>query len=156
MSSIDEAFSFRQTPNDETLSFTPTDPPIHRRFLIGGTQIYRQVLSQPLVQTSYTIDRILMTRIHHPEFPQCDVFMPEFRSPEQMAEDAGRTGHSQSGHGDLDGAIFSNSRSEGNWRRCTTAELRVWAGFEIPEGIQEENGVSYEFQMWERIGLGCE
>ncbi len=97
-----------------------------------------------------------MTRILHPEFPQCDVFMPEFRSPEQIAEDAGRTGHSQFVHGNLDGATNANSRSEGNWRRCTTAELRAWAGFEIPEGIQEENGVSYEFQMWERMGLGCE
>ena len=97
-----------------------------------------------------------MTRIYNPEFPQCDVFMPEFRSPEQIAEDAGRTGHSQSGRDNLDGAVYGNSQGEGNWRRCTTAELRAWAGFEIPEGIQEENGVSYEFQMWERMGLGSE
>ena len=97
-----------------------------------------------------------MTRIYNPEFPQCDVFMPEFRSPEQIAEDAGKAGHSQSGHDNLDGSLYANSRAEGDWRRCTTAELRAWAGFEIPEGVQEENGVAYEFQMWERMGLGCE
>jgi len=82
--------------------------------------------------------------------------MPEFRSPEQVAEDARRTGQSQSGPGNLDGAMYANSQSEVKWRRCTSAELRAWAGFEVPEGIQEEKGVSYEFQMWERMGLGCE
>lgn len=82
--------------------------------------------------------------------------MPEFRSPEQIAEDAGRAGQPQSVPGNLGGATYANSGNEVNWRRCTSAELKAWAGFEIPEGIQEENGVSYEFQMWERIVLGCE
>ena len=97
-----------------------------------------------------------MTRLYHPEFAQCDVFMPEFRSPEQIAEEAKRTGQSQSGSENLDGATHANIRNEAIWRRCTSAELRAWAGFEVPEGIQEENGVSYEFQMWERMGLGGE
>jgi len=82
--------------------------------------------------------------------------MPEFRSPEQIAEDAGRTGQSKSEPNNLDGAVGTDLRNKANWRRCTTAELRAWAGFEIPEGMKEENGVSYEFQMWERVGLGCE
>ena len=97
-----------------------------------------------------------MTRIHHPEFPQCDVFMPEFRSPEQRAEEAERPGQSQAGSENLGGAIYTNIQNGADWRRCTNAELRAWAGFEVPEGIQEEKGVSYEFQMWERMGLGAE
>lgn len=82
--------------------------------------------------------------------------MPEYRSPEQIAEDARRMGQSLPRPENLDSAIDANSRNEANWRRCTSAELRAWAGFEVPEGIQEENGVSYEFQMWERMGLDCE
>jgi hypothetical protein len=82
--------------------------------------------------------------------------MPEFRSPEQIAEDAGRTGQSQPGSKSSGDATSATSRNEVKWRRCTSAELRAWAGFEVPEGIQEENGVSYEFQMWERLDLDCE
>ncbi|EAU93135.2 dihydrofolate reductase [Coprinopsis cinerea okayama7 len=36
------------------------------------------------------------------------------------------------------------------WTRSTHAELQEWVGFSVPEGIQEENGVKYEFQMWTR------
>ncbi|KAG2023518.1 dihydrofolate reductase [Coprinopsis cinerea AmutBmut pab1-1] len=50
----------------------------------------------------------------------CDVFMPEFNA---------------------DGK---------EWTRSTHAELQEWVGFSVPEGIQEENGVKYEFQMWTR------
>lgn len=71
-------------------------------------------------------------------------------------EDAGKTGQSQHIHGNMDGGIYENSLNEANWRRCTSSELKAWAGFEIPEGIQEEKGVFYEFQMWERMGLGCD
>jgi len=152
VSTIDEALSFRLTPGSEALS-TSSNSSIHHRFLIGGAQIYCYALSQHLVQPSYSIDRILMTRIYHPEFPQCDVFMPEFRSPEQIAEEAKKPGQSQVGSENLDGAIYEN---RANWRKCTSSELRAWAGFEVPEGTQEENGVSYEFQMWERMGSGSE
>jgi hypothetical protein len=82
--------------------------------------------------------------------------MPEFRSSAQIAEDLNRRGHSQSKYEMEDRTIDGNPRNETNWRRCTSAELKSWAGFEVPEGIQEENGISYEFQMWERIDLGCE
>lgn len=36
------------------------------------------------------------------------------------------------------------------WRRASHEDLREWVGFEVPEGIQEEKGVQYEFQMWVR------
>jgi dihydrofolate reductase len=70
--------------------------PIRRRFIIGGVQMYRHVLSHPLVQASFTIDRTLMTRTYHPKFSRCDVFMPEFRSSAQITEDVKTRGHSQS------------------------------------------------------------
>jgi len=37
-----------------------------------------------------------------------------------------------------------------NWVRAKHEELKAWTGIEVPEGIQEENGVEYEFQMWLR------
>ncbi|KAK6842629.1 dihydrofolate reductase [Apiospora arundinis] len=30
-------------------------------------------------------------------------------------------------------------------------ELDAWTGETVPEGLQEENGTRYEFQMWERV-----
>jgi dihydrofolate reductase len=38
----------------------------------------------------------------------------------------------------------------GAWRRAEHAELARWVGGDVPEGVQEENGVEYEFQMWVR------
>ncbi|KAJ7071051.1 dihydrofolate reductase-like domain-containing protein [Mycena amicta] len=66
-------------------------------------------------------DRILLTRILSPAFAECDVFMPEF------VDD-------------------TNS-----WTRAAHDVLRDWVGFDVPEGVQEENGVQYEFQMWVRL-----
>ena len=36
------------------------------------------------------------------------------------------------------------------WERTSHADLQAWVGFEVAEGVQEENGVKYEFQMWIR------
>ncbi|TFK30421.1 dihydrofolate reductase [Coprinopsis marcescibilis] len=41
-----------------------------------------------------------------------------------------------------------NAKDE--WLKSTHNELQDWVGFTVPEGIQEENGVKYEFQMWTR------
>ena len=71
------------------------------------------------------MDRILLTRILHPSFDECDVFMPDFGA-ERPAD----------GHG--------------LWQRASHAELKEWVGVDVPEGIQEEKGVRYEFQMWTR------
>jgi len=66
------------------------------------------------------VDRILLTRILSPAFEECDVFMPDFL-------------------GDTNG-----------WTMATHDALQEWVGFDVPEGVQEENGVEYEFQMWVR------
>lgn len=36
------------------------------------------------------------------------------------------------------------------WRKTDHQSLVEWVGFEVAEGVQEENGVQYEFQMWIR------
>jgi len=95
------------------------NPEIHRRFLIGGAQLYAHALTSTSLQ--YSLDRILLTRIVEPAFDECDVFLPEFR------EDASQA-----------------------WREAPHEELTEWAGFDVPEGIQEEKGVKYVFQMWVR------
>jgi dihydrofolate reductase len=69
----------------------------------------------------YSLDRILLTRILEPAFDECDVFLPEFRQGTSSA-----------------------------WREAPHEELIKWAGFDVPEGIQEEKGVKYVFQMWVR------
>ncbi|KAI0669856.1 dihydrofolate reductase-like domain-containing protein [Trametes maxima] len=98
------------------------DKPLHRTFVIGGAHIYNATLA--LVPSSDTfVDRILLTRILSPGFDDCDVFFPAFTGEEG---------------------------SSSQWRQASHAELREWAGFDVPEGIQEENGVQYEFQMWVR------
>jgi dihydrofolate reductase len=66
--------------------------------------------------------RILLTRILT-DF-KCDTFFPL-----QLNED-----------GTADG-----------WVRKTKEELDRWVGETVPEGVQEENGTQYVFEMWERI-----
>lgn len=40
-------------------------------------------------------------------------------------------------------------KAEG-WERRSREELQAWTGEEIEEGGQEEAGIKYEFQMWEK------
>ncbi|KAF7310896.1 hypothetical protein HMN09_00632800 [Mycena chlorophos] len=63
------------------------------------------------------VDRILLTRILSPSFADCDVFMPEFQD------------------------------DKSSWARAAHDVLQDWVGFDVPEGVQEENGVQYEFQI---------
>lgn len=99
------------------------DKAIHRNFVIGGASLYSEVLKLPRPSSSSSsswLDRVLLTRIHSPAFEDCDVFMPDFLS---------------------DGT---------QWERASHADLQAWVGFDVAEGVQEENGVEYEFQMWVR------
>ncbi|KAI0971658.1 dihydrofolate reductase [Xylaria arbuscula] len=47
------------------------------------------------------------------------------------------------------------SEAEGNsasqWIRKSKDDLDRWTGETVPEGIQEENEIRYEIQMWERV-----
>ena len=66
--------------------------------------------------------RILLTRVLT-DF-ECDTFFPI-----QLDEDG---------------------KAEG-WERKSKEELDRWAGETVPEGVQEEEGTKYVFEMWERI-----
>ncbi|KAF8640699.1 hypothetical protein AX17_000355 [Amanita inopinata Kibby_2008] len=105
-------------------SSQPGDLPIHRTFIIGGATLYAETLALSSSGHAF-VDRILLTRVFEPEF-QCDVFMPGF---------IGQEGNDSGGQ---------------KWRRASHQELNAWAGFDVLEGTQEENGIKYEFQMWTR------
>jgi dihydrofolate reductase len=45
------------------------NPSIHHAFVIGGAQLYKSALAFPAT------DRVLLTRIHEPDF-ECDTFFP--------------------------------------------------------------------------------
>jgi dihydrofolate reductase len=36
------------------------------------------------------------------------------------------------------------------WTKAPRAEFDAWVGETVPEGIQEENDIQYQFQMWEK------
>jgi dihydrofolate reductase len=106
------------------------DKPIHRSFIIGGASLYCDALAMPLPthdSPSAFVDRILLTRIISPAFEQCDVFMPDFL-----------------------GEVMEKDGEKVEWRKATHGDLEAWVAFEVPEGVQEENGVNYEYQMWVR------
>ncbi|KAI0128943.1 dihydrofolate reductase-like domain-containing protein [Xylariales sp. AK1849] len=46
--------------------------------------------------------------------------------------------------------LFESPRG-GKWAKKSKHELDAWSGETVPEGVQEENGTQYEFQMWERV-----
>ncbi|GAA5849480.1 hypothetical protein JCM8547_000467 [Rhodosporidiobolus lusitaniae] len=123
-----------------TSSSTPATP-LNRAFLIGGAQLYNLALTSPppssscsSSSSSYTANRILLTRLLT-EYPDCDTFLHDFTS--DLNEETG----------------------EKLWRRASHEELREWAEWEVPEGVQrekdrmvkeEEKMVEYEYQMWVR------
>ncbi|KAI9455207.1 dihydrofolate reductase-like domain-containing protein, partial [Russula earlei] len=68
-------------------------------------------------------ERVLLTRIIEPSFEGCDVFMPDF---------------------------IGGEGGGGEWTRAGHDVLSAWVEFEVPQGVQEERGVKYEFEMWTR------
>lgn len=98
--------------------------PIHRAFIIGGVSVYADTLALSSSSSTF-VDRVLLTRITSPAFPDCDVHLPDF---------------------------LSDTDVEGNtvWTRARHEELKEWSGVDVPQGIQTENAVEYEFQMWMR------
>ncbi|KIY64829.1 hypothetical protein CYLTODRAFT_357910, partial [Cylindrobasidium torrendii FP15055 ss-10] len=59
---------------------------------------------------------------------------------------------------DLDCDTFMADFTTSNpvWKRATHRSLSEWVGFDVPEGVQEEKGIKYEFQMWVRAGQGLD
>jgi len=48
--------------------------------------------------------------------------------------------------------LDESGEAEG-WQRKSREQLNRWAGEQVPEGVQEENGTRYVFEMWEKTGL---
>lgn len=95
----------------------------NRIFLIGGSQIYAQCLEQSsALSDTPLVDRVLLTRVLEPAFDECDVFLPDF-----SAQEGGK-----------------------RWRRSGHGELVEWVGWDVPEGVVEEKGVKYRYEMWVR------
>ncbi|KAH8199647.1 hypothetical protein TruAng_006177 [Truncatella angustata] len=43
------------------------------------------------------------------------------------------------------------SQGDSKWVKSSKEELDEYTGETVPEGVQEENGTEYEFQMWEKM-----
>ncbi|KAH0838285.1 dihydrofolate reductase-like domain-containing protein [Lanmaoa asiatica] len=46
--------------------------------------------------------------------------------------------------------FFPDVLGDAAWRKATHEEHSAWVGFEVPAGVQTENGIEFEFQMWIR------
>ncbi|KAL8370497.1 hypothetical protein RB595_000730 [Gaeumannomyces hyphopodioides] len=106
-------------------------PSLGRVFVIGGAQIYDAALA--LRSPAAAVRRVLLTSILT-DFG-CDTSLSSLRL----------------GGDGADGA----DEGSGPWRRASKEQLDAWTGEAVPEGVQEENGTSYEFQMWEREVAGA-
>ncbi|KAH8805619.1 dihydrofolate reductase [Xylogone sp. PMI_703] len=47
---------------------------------------------------------------------------------------------------------LTGTKTETGWVRRSQAEMDAWVGEAVPEGVQEENGTQYSFEMWEKTG----
>jgi dihydrofolate reductase len=110
-----------------TFSSHPEQPVyLAKIFIIGGGALYGAALDLRTPNDGSFADRILLTRIHEPDY-DCDVFFPDFLTR---------------GSSEPSGA--------GPWKRASHEELEAWVGFDVPKGIVEEKDAKYEFQMWVR------
>lgn len=46
--------------------------------------------------------------------------------------------------------VLEEDGTSDGWVRKSKQELDEWVGEVVPEGVQEENGTKYVFEMWER------
>jgi dihydrofolate reductase len=128
LESITETQVFLASSLPESLTgLRQTSTNLHKTFVIGGASLYTESLLLSPSDPAF-VDRILLTRILSPAFENCDVFMPEFQS------------------------VNDASGDREPWKRSSHQDLQDWVGFSVPEGVQEEKGIQYEFQMWTRGG----
>jgi dihydrofolate reductase len=100
---------------------------VARIFIIGGARMYAAALAETAAGSPPPAARVLLTRVDT-DF-ECDTFFPI------------RLGD----HG--------GERSAPGWKRAAHEALSKWAGESVPEGVQTEAGVEYEFEMWESEGV---
>jgi dihydrofolate reductase len=46
--------------------------------------------------------------------------------------------------------VVLSDDGKGEWKKKSKQELDKWVGEEVPKGVQDENGVEYVFEMYER------
>lgn len=125
---------------------------VARTFLIGGSQLYTQALRTD-DESRGKVTRLLITRILSPQF-DCDVFLPEFRTPEQISADAqtspGIATENISSLASPKALPGQEPLPNAKWRKQSSSELGSFLGPEgVEAGVNSEGVVSYEFQMWE-------
>ena len=126
----------------------PEAPPICRTFIIGGSQLYSDLVR------GATVDHLLITRILSPHF-NCDVYFPEFRTQEQREDDtktAMSVGSTQPPSIHPDSALPTQE-----WTRLSLASMKEYLGASYPTlptrsdtMIFNEDGTHYEYQLWKR------
>lgn len=103
--------------------------------------------------TPDVVDRMLVTRVLHPSFDQCDVHLPEYRSRAQIDGDLATGAAAEQGASSRpaeSGSEEQKGNDQETWRRSEHEELESFLGKGVEHGIVEEDGVRYEFQMWVR------
>ncbi|KZT61019.1 hypothetical protein CALCODRAFT_514961 [Calocera cornea HHB12733] len=109
--------------------------PLHRIFVIGGAALYRSLVSHP------SLDRVLLTRVLSPAYEACDVFFPPIIPLPDPSANADDTSVPSGGE------VVEKAA---DWSQASFEELQSWVGVDVPQGVQEEKGTQYEFQMWIR------
>lgn len=149
--SLDEAVAFLN-PGDATGQKLA----LSRAFVIGGAQLYSECMARSRTgDLPYAVvDRLLITRILAPDFPECDAFFPEYRDAQQMDEEAKLSIQLQGEKEDRPALPTPVERRA--WLKSSSKELQDYLGFDQSSGapmqnlddIVTEQGTSYQFQMW--------
>lgn len=89
---------------------------VHRVFVIGGVQIYKNAMESSLV------NRIMLTRVHGDNF-ECDAYFPV------------------------------NFTTNGQWEQRPFKDLISYIDIPNvpPREHEQEGGIDYSFEMWERV-----
>lgn len=119
-----------------------------RAFVIGGAQLYRTTLTQQPAPDTWILDQLLVTRILSPIDEQTmDVFLEEFRSPAQRAQDEATARACPTG------LLANGEADESAWRlipKDEHARLVPPAQAELLGRIVDDKGIAMHFQCWRR------
>ena len=97
---------------------------VHRLFVIGGSSLYQEAL-------------VLGSQHSNCPSLQADrILITRIYSPEFDCD-----------------VFFPDVLDGGEWKKASHEEHSAWVGFEVPAGVQTENGVKFEFQMWIRSSV---
>ena len=97
---------------------------VHRLFVIGGSSLYQEAL-------------VLGSQHSNCPSLQADrILITRIYSPEFDCD-----------------VFFPDVLGGGEWKKASHEEHSAWVGFEVPAGVQTENGVEFEFQMWIRSSV---